>query len=138
MSISKMTKITSQKWKTFYCPYPYRATSSLFLWKRKWDSRNEEAFMGSRKTRYFSPDLMSSSKHLCGRGTACHPVPHLDRMLQIPSLSIRALLSTAYLKSCLLLAKIIKSQTTTYETLDMGITLITSQAGGYFTKKNPV
>ncbi len=132
-----MTKITSQNQKTFYCPYPYRATSSLFLWKRKWESRNEEAFMGSKKIGYFSPNLMSSSKHPCGRGTTCHPVSCLDQMLQIPTLSIHALLSTPYLKSCPLLAKTIKWQTTTYRTPNLPITLITSQPGGYFTTKKP-
>ncbi len=133
----RKTLLLIKRWKTFYCPYPYRATSSFFLWKRKWESRNEEAFMGSKKTGYSTPDLMSSSKHSCGRGTMCHPVSRLDQMLQIPTLSIRALLSTTYLKSCPLLAKTIKWQTTIYETPDLGITLITSQAGGYFTTKKP-
>jgi hypothetical protein len=131
----RKTPLLIKRWKTFYCPYPYRPTSSFFLWKRKWESRNEEAFMGRFETGYSSPNLMSSSKHPCGRGTACDPVSRLDQMFQIPTLSIRALLSTAYLKSCSLLAKTIKWQTTTYGIPDLGITLITSQAGGYFTTK---
>ncbi len=133
----RKTPLLIKRWKTFYYPYPYKPTSSFFLWKRKWEFRNEEAFMGSKKPGYSSPNLMSSCKHPCGRGTACHPVSRLDQMLQIPTLSICALLSTAYLKSCPLLAKTIKWQTTTYGTPDLGIPFITSQAGGYFTTKKP-